>query len=136
MIESIGAVINSPTADVQRAGLGQEDFLQILLTQLTFQDPLKPMDNQEFIAQFAQFAGLDQERQANENIEALLTMQSADQAVGLLAKAVEVRTDTGSILGEVTSVGFSQEGVPLFTVETPDGEFLTDIALSQIVLVQ
>ncbi|HHJ13931.1 MAG TPA: flagellar hook capping protein [Gammaproteobacteria bacterium] len=135
MIESIGTVINNPARDVQQAGLGQEDFLQILLTQLTFQDPLKPLDNQEFIAQFAQFAGLDQERQANENVEALLTMQAADQAVSLLAKAVEVRTDTGTILGEVTSIGFNQ-GVPAFTVRTPDGEFLTDIALSQIVLVQ
>lgn len=133
--ESIGAVLNSPTQDIQRTGLGQEDFLQILLTQLTYQDPLKPLDNQEFIAQFAQFAGLDQERQTNENIQSLLTMQSANQALGLLGKSVEVRTDTGNVLGEVTTISFS-EGVPLFTVKTADETFLTEITLSQVVLVQ
>lgn len=135
MVESIGAVLNNQSEDIRRTGLGQEDFLQILLTQLTYQDPLKPLDNQEFIAQFAQFASLDQTRQSNENLDALLTLQAASQAVGLLGKAVEVRTDTGSILGEASSIAFSQ-GVPLFTVKTVDNEFLTDIALSQIVLVQ
>lgn len=135
-IETIGAVLNNPAGEVQRAGLGQEDFLQILLTQLTYQDPLEPLDNQEFIAQFAQFASLDQSRQATDNIEALLTMQSADQSVGLLGKTVEVRTDSGSEVGEVSSVIFSQEGIPLFTVKTADETFLTDISLSQVVLVQ
>ncbi len=131
MIESIGAVINNPTTNVQQTGLGQEDFLQILLTQLTFQDPLKPLDNQEFIAQFAQFAGLDQDRQTNENVEALLTMQSADQAVSLLARPVEVRTNTGTVVGDVSSISFIQ-GVPAFTITTTDGTTLVDIGLSQI----
>jgi flagellar basal-body rod modification protein FlgD len=135
MVESIGAIIGNESQQIQRAGLGEEDFLKILLTQLTYQDPLKPMDNQEFIAQFAQFAGLDQSRQSNENLNALLMMQMADQAVGLLGKAVEVRTDSGSVVGEVTAVAFSQ-GTPLFTVKVGEDQFLTNITLSQVVLVR
>ena len=84
MVESIGASLGSGSQQLQQAGLGQEDFLKILLTQLTYQDPMKPLDNQEFIAQFAQFSSLDQTRQSNENLDSLLLMQMADQGIGLL----------------------------------------------------
>ncbi|MGD8911371.1 MAG: flagellar hook capping FlgD N-terminal domain-containing protein [Candidatus Thiodiazotropha sp.] len=135
MVESIGASLGSETQQIERAGLGQEDFLKILLTQLTYQDPLKPLDNQEFIAQFAQFSSLDQTRQSNENLEALLSMQMADQGIGLLGKTVEVSTNTGSVVGDVIAVAFSQ-GTPLFTVEVGEDQFLTNITLSQVVLVR
>ncbi|MET0006062.1 MAG: flagellar hook capping FlgD N-terminal domain-containing protein [Candidatus Thiodiazotropha endolucinida] len=135
MVESIGASLGNESQQIQRAGLGQEDFLKILLTQLTYQDPMKPLDNQEFIAQFAQFANLDQTRQSNENLDALLFMQMADQGVGLLGKSVEVRTETGSVVGDITAVAFSQ-GTPLFTVKVGEEQFLTNITLSQVVLVR
>lgn len=135
MVESIGANIGGQTQDVQRASLGQEDFLKILLTQLTYQDPLKPMDNQEFIAQFAQFASLEQTRQSNENLNSLLVMQMGNQALDLLGKAVEVVTESGSVSGEVTSIAFAQ-GNPLFTVKVGEEQFLTNITLSQIIQVR
>lgn len=135
MVESIGASLGNESQQIQRAGLGQEDFLKILLTQLTYQDPMKPLDNQEFIAQFAQFSSLDQTRQSNENLDSMLLMQMADQGIGLLGKTVEVRTETGSVVGEVTAVSFSQ-GIPLFSVKVGEEQFLTNITLSQVVLVR
>ncbi|WP_316369617.1 flagellar hook assembly protein FlgD [Candidatus Thiodiazotropha sp. CDECU1] len=135
MVESIGASLGNESQQIQQAGLGQEDFLKILLTQLTYQDPLKPLDNQEFIAQFAQFASLDQTRQSNENLDTMLLMQMADQGIGLLGKTVEVRTETGSVVGDVTAVAFSQ-GIPRFTVQVGEEQFLTNITLAQVVLVR
>ena len=62
-------------------------------------------------------------------------MQMADQGIGLLGKTVEVSTDTGSVVGDVTAVAFSQ-GTPLFTVKVGEEQFLTNITLSQVVLVR
>jgi flagellar basal-body rod modification protein FlgD len=56
---------NSPTNDTQSTnnragGLGREAFLQLLVTQLAHQDPLKPQEDGAFIAQLAQFSSLEQ----------------------------------------------------------------------------
>ena len=134
-VESIGAVLGNPTTDLTRAGLQQEDFLKVLLAQLSFQDPLKPMDNQEFIAQLAQFSAIEQSRQSNQDIQSMLTLQVANQAVGLLGHTVEIQTGSGTQIGEVTTVGFWQ-GLPVLTVQTVDGGFLTDVGLSQISIVR
>jgi flagellar basal-body rod modification protein FlgD len=130
-IESIGSATSAST----QASLGQEDFLRILTTQLSFQDPLKPLDNQQFMAQMAQFAALEQARTLNDNVETMLAIQSATQSIGLLGRTVEVTTDTGSQVGEATSLRFSN-GVPLVTVRTAAGESLVDLGLSKISVVR
>lgn len=132
-IDAVGATSSSTASSVQT--VSQEDLFQILLTQLNYQDPLKPMDNAEFIAQIAQFTSLEQMRQTNENIETLLQMQSADQSIALLTKTVEVQTETELEVGQVTAIAFD-DGSPQLTVKTQDGRFLSGISLSQIRIVQ
>jgi flagellar basal-body rod modification protein FlgD len=131
-IDSIGATAATSTS---QSSLGQEDFLKILTTQLNYQDPLKPMDNQQFMAQMAQFASLEQTRTMNDNIETLLMIQSATQSVGLLGRTVEVSTDSGTVVGSVTSLRFSN-GQPLLTVKTSAGQVLSDLGLSKVVIVR
>lgn len=133
-VEGIGSVLDT-SASTRRAGLQQEDFLKVLLTQLSYQDPLKPMDNQEYIAQLAQFSGLEQTRQVNERIADLLSLQSVDQALVLLGKQVEVTTSTGAVVGQVTTASF-EGGVPNLTVQASNGTFLTNVSLSQVRVVR
>lgn len=133
-IESIGNAA-STTAQSQQVSLGQQDLFEIMLTQLTYQDPMKPLDNQQFIAQLAQFTSLEQSKQTNDNLDTLLTMQTANQSIGLIGKTVQVETNDGGQVGDVTTVTF-KEGSPLLTVQLPTQEFLTDIKLSQISIVR
>lgn len=122
-------------SDLQVSALGQEEFLKILLTQLQFQDPLKPLDNQEFLAQMAQFSSLAQASQMNDRIDALLSVQAATQSIGLIGKTVQVDTAGGSKVGTVGSLVFN-EGIPTMTVTTSAGEVLTGISVSQITVVR
>src|SRR5262245_31304467 len=91
-VDIIGAL--QPGADTapRNAGIGQEDFLRILLTQLRFQDPLEPTDNQEFVAQLAQFSALEINRQQSEKLDSLLAVQASDQALSLFGRTVEIAT--------------------------------------------
>jgi len=130
-VESIGAAPTQNTTNNQNTALGQEDLFKILLTELSFQDPLKPMDNKEFIAQLAQFTNLEQSRQFNKNLETLLSVQSANQSISLLNKTVEIDTGAAPEVGTVISVIFDQ-GSPILSIRKVDGTFISDIRLSQI----
>src|ERR1700754_565760 len=114
-IDSIGAVNNTGDA-IRNAGIAQEDFLRILLAQLRFQDPLKPVDNQQFVAQLAQFSALEINRQQSEKVDTLLTIEASNQAVGLIGKSVEVRSVQGSTVGTVKAISFST-GEPRLTID-------------------
>ena len=130
-IESIGVESANSVDTSQNSTLGQEDLFKILLTELSFQDPLEPMDNKDFIAQLAQFTNLEQTRQFNDKLDALLTVQAADQSIALLGKTIEFKTETAPEIGDVIAVTFS-EGSPIMTIKKPDGTFVSDIRLSQI----
>jgi flagellar basal-body rod modification protein FlgD len=118
----------------QSSNIGIEDFLKILTTQLNNQDPLKPMDNEQFVAQIAQFATLEQSRQLNEKIDSLLSVQSATQSVGLLGKTV--RIDNGGNT-DFTVIQLSlASGQPLLTLKTANGDIISDVTLSQLVVVR
>ncbi len=122
----------SPSTAVQGNSMGMEDFLKVLLTQLTFQDPLKPMDNQEFMAQMAQFTSLEQTQQLNEKMSQLVSNQAALQSVGLIGRSVDVTLASGtSLTGTVTALSLSGES-PALTITTSAGATLSGIGIGQI----
>jgi flagellar basal-body rod modification protein FlgD len=128
---TIGSVSDT-TATTTQQTMGMQDFLNVLLTQLVYQDPLKPMDNQEFMAQMAQFSSLEQNQQMNDKLSTLIGNQSALQSVGLIGRTVDVTTDTGaSITGTVTALSLAGD-TPSMTVTTAGGTPLNNLSISQI----
>ena len=87
--------------------LGQEDFFQILIAQLTTQDPLNPLSDAEFVGQMAQFSQLESSRGMMTELQTLRAQQDFVNASGLIGRQVQFATgdDTG-FLGTVTSVDF------------------------------
>ena len=137
-VDIIGGVSGAQQSSAAvQTSLGQEEFLKILLAQLQYQDPLKPLDNQQFLAQLAQFSSLAQTSQLNDRVDTLLTIQATTQSIGLIGKTVEVQSTTGDVpsVGTVTSLPFIS-GQPNLTVRKDNGEILTAIKLSQISIVR
>lgn len=132
-IDAIGSTATS--TNLQANSLGMEDFLKILLTQLTYQDPLKPMDNKEFMAQMAQFTALEQTQQLNAKIGQLITNQAALQSVGLIGRAVDIDSNGTSLTGTVSALSLSGDS-PAISVTTSTGTTLTGVSLSQILAVR
>lgn len=131
------------------AELDKHAFLTLLITQLRHQDPMKPSDNGEFLAQMAQFTSLEQTQNINsgiekmnakldnlnQNIEDLLYLSqfaqftSIEAELLLLGKEVTLKTAEGAlIVGKVTSVQLDQAGNRLVV----DGQVFT---LAQLVKV-
>ncbi|HEY5801013.1 MAG TPA: flagellar hook capping FlgD N-terminal domain-containing protein [Burkholderiaceae bacterium] len=100
-------------------GIGQDEFLKLLLTQLQNQNPLKPVDNTQFVAQMAQFSALAQTQQIGESVNGLLTNQAAGHSVSLLGKTVDATLNGQQLTGEVTGVTFNSTGgapQPMLTI--------------------
>lgn len=117
------------------SSLGLDDFVKVLTTQLTYQDPLKPMDNQEFMAQMAQFTALEQTQQINDRMQQLIDNQATLQSIGLIGRSIDFSTATGRSSGTVTALSLQGDS-PVLTVALAGGAVLNDVSLSQLIAIR
>jgi len=109
-VASAGRTASLTRAIAGNRQLGQEEFLKLLITQLTNQDPLSPQDDKEFLAQMAQFSTVEGVAQMSQSMGQL-------QAAGLIGRtvdAVDFRDGMpAAITGVVKAVRFEADGVHL-----------------------
>lgn len=101
-IQSISATAAQSAAPnpIKEKIVTQDDFLKLLIAQLQNQDPLQPMDNQQFAAQLAQFNSLGQLIDINQKLGALQTSQAATQqfsATSMIGKEITTHANSLSL---------------------------------------
>jgi len=84
--------------------LGRDDFLKILITQLSYQDPTSPMEDKQFIAQMAQFSTLEQMTAMAKDFSKLTSMLMGNEASSALGKTVEIIDGERTVQGAIQAV--------------------------------
>ncbi len=132
-VTGIGAPSNASTAQTANSafGLGFESLLKIVLTQLTYQDPLKPMDNFEFVSQLAQFSQIQQGQTIGDRLEQLVAAQATSQATSLLGRQVDIASGGAPLTGTVKAISL-QDGDVKLTVETAQGQTISGLSLTLV----
>jgi flagellar basal-body rod modification protein FlgD len=85
-------LVNSKVNHGKERSKGTADkdmFMKLLVTQLKYQDPTKPMEDREFIAQMAQFSSLEQMTNINKELANLLKSSRSSEAFSLLGKEID-----------------------------------------------
>ena len=102
-IQEIIDASSAKTSTRNTSALGKDDFLNLLVTQLRYQDPLKPVDDKEFIGQMAQFSALEQ----MQNMNSTLSQSQGFSLIGkhIVANVKDTKTgDINVVEGDVSNV--------------------------------
>ena len=88
---------NFPEGRKPKQELGKDDFLQLLVAQLTHQDPTSPLEDTQFVAQMAQLTNM------NRSFETLNKLIGDSSAVNVVGKQVDIEQSSGTVSGTITA---------------------------------
>lgn len=116
--------------------MGKDEFLKLLMAQLSNQDPASPADTGAFVAQLAQFSSLEQTQNMNTNLENLLVAQASatqNSAINLVGKDVVFKTDQLTLDASGMATASAKLGAPAGVVTAvitdPNGKIVRTIDL-------
>ena len=101
-IDTSNTLNSSQSQAVQQLSGNFDTFLQLLTTQLQNQDPLSPMDSNQFTQQLVEFSGVEQQINTNDNLQSLISLslsQQASSAVNYIGRSVVMTNGKGSLAG-------------------------------------
>ena len=103
-----GTAPTSAASAADKAMLGKDDFLKLLVTQLQHQDPMNPVDDTDFMGQMAQFTSVEQLTNMATSIQLMSTASQSTQSIALIGKTVSWKKEDGtSGEGVAQSVSFA-----------------------------
>jgi flagellar basal-body rod modification protein FlgD len=135
--KSLGLATTDTTTTQKKQNLGQEQFLKLLTTQLTHQDPLKPMENGEFLGQMAQFStvsGIQDLQSSFKDFANSISSDQALQAASLVGRYVSAPSKQallsagGSVSGDF-ELPSSSSSVSIKIMDPQTGQSIRDIDL-------
>jgi flagellar basal-body rod modification protein FlgD len=101
-VRELNAQVNQGRVPQQQ--LGKDEFLKLLITQLSYQDPTAPMEDKEFIAQMAQFSSLEQMTSIAGEFNRLTNLIAGSEAASSLGRSVELFEGETLVQGVVKAV--------------------------------
>lgn len=143
-VTSTTSANNSQPANAKgKASLGKNDFLNLMMAQLKYQNPLDPMDGTEYAAQLAQFSSLEQMTNMNDTLEQsidtnYLLAQSVNNTMSatLIGKEVKISGKTIKYSGEDSiSIGYklpSDVKNMTITIKDSNGAIVKTIESSEL----
>lgn len=94
--------------------LDKDAFLQIMVSQLRYQDPTSPMDTNKFVEQMAMFTTLEQMTNLNSNFEKMYSLQQFSYASSLMGCDVSIQNGEEPVQGTVQKVTMDSTGVKVW----------------------
>ena len=133
-MSAISAVAAASGADSigatqKKSNLDYQSFLTLLVAQLKNQDPTKPMDSTEYVAQLATFSNVEQAISANKKLDALIQDTRISQAIGLIGRHVSNLDGLGA--GTVQSVRFTDAATLATLSDGSELEINSRVVVSQ-----
>src|SRR5258707_5798148 len=116
------------TASTATTGIADnfQTFLTLLTTQLQNQNPLDPLDTNQFTAQLVQFAGVEQQLKSNDQLKSLIDIEKSAQATAALAyvgNTVAVDGSTAQFNGSATwNLKADKAATATITITTSTGQ--------------
>jgi flagellar basal-body rod modification protein FlgD len=98
--------------DASPSTLDYSAFLRLLIAEMKNQDPTKPMDSAQFVAQLASFSGVEQAVKTNAKLDAMMGAFALTQAESFIGRTI-VSSD-GTVAGKVMSVRVASDGAVAF----------------------
>lgn len=109
-----GMFVPMPVSTAGTQNLDQQTFLQLLVAQLRYQDPMNPTDSSQFLSQTAQFTALEKMEDVAAQTAQMVNTQMAFGASSLIGRSVSyIDADGATVTGTVQGVNFGVYGPKL-----------------------
>lgn len=123
------------TKSTGSSSLGKDDFLKILMTQLQNQDPLNPMQDQDFISQMATFSSLEQMTNLNTSMDNFVKSAAQNQfmqASSMIGKTVTYLDNQGNQMTAVVKSVLFKDGSTSFQLNDNNQTSITSAQITKI----
>jgi flagellar basal-body rod modification protein FlgD len=109
MTTTIPTGANQTTQQTSKTAVDYQSFLKLLIAEMKNQDPTKPMDSTQYVAQLATFSQVEQSVQTNTKLEQIMQSSALSQADALIGRSIT--SADGKTTGVVASVKLASNGL-------------------------
>jgi len=109
MTTTIPTGANSTTTSTSKTAVDYQSFLKLLIAEMKNQDPTKPMDSTQYVAQLATFSQVEQSVQTNTKLDQIMQSSALSQADALIGRSIT--SADGKTSGTVASVRLASNGL-------------------------